>query len=628
MRILYNSLETRYKTPFGTLFPRQDCRMRLAIPASCQTRQVTLVVEQENGAPAFSVSFSLQQREGPYEWYGGTFQIANLGLYFYYFRIETANETFRLFQQGEDTNMEAGGKWQLSCVTDRYPVPDYAQGAVMYQVFPDRFFQAGQPDLTEKLAPFRLHADRTETPDYRPDADGIVRNCDFYGGNFAGIAAKLPYLRDLGVSLLYLNPIFKAYSNHRYDTCDYRQPDPMLGTAADFTALCEAAHRLGIRVILDGVFSHTGSRSIYFDRSGEFGGGACTGPGSPYYSWYTFQHFPDRYTSWWGIDTLPCVNELDPGYLDYIIDGSDSVVAHWLRLGADGYRLDVADELPDAFILRLKDRIRQVKPDALLIGEVWEDASNKIAYGKRRRYFIDGALDSVMNYPWRKAILDYCQGQDDGTALRQSVLRIAENYPPGVLSCVMNILGTHDTPRILSLLGGSCDGTKDEQAQRQLSSRQRAQALEQLQTAAFLQFMLPGMACIYYGDEAGMEGCSDPFNRRYFPWGAEDAALTAYYRTLAALKNQEPALKTGTIGAFTASNGQVQFTRRAPGNLLQISCNRSSLPMQAQGQLLFGCKLALAAPGEITLQPGGLCLSRISATVEKNLPISEVSYEL
>ena len=233
-----------------------------------------------------------------------------------------------------------------------------------------------------------------------------------------------------------------------------------------------------------------------------------------------------------------------------------------------------------------------------------------------------------MNYPWRKAILDYCQGQDDGTALRQSVLRIAENYPPGVLSCVMNILGTHDTPRILSLLGGSCDGTKDEQAQRQLSSRQRAQALEQLQTAAFLQFMLPGMACIYYGDEAGMEGCSDPFNRRYFPWGAEDAALTAYYRTLAALKNQEPALKMGTIGAFTASNGQVQFTRRAPGNLLQISCNRSSLPMQAQGQLLFGCKLALAAPGEITLQPGGLCLSRIPATVEKNLPISEVSYEL
>ena len=333
MRILYNSLETRYKTPFGTLFPRQDCRMRLAIPASCQTRQVTLVVEQENGAPAFSVSFSLQQREGPYEWYGGTFQIANLGLYFYYFRIETANETFRLFQQGEDTNMEAGGKWQLSCVTDRYPVPAYAQGAVMYQVFPDRFFQAGQPDLTEKLAPFRIHADRTETPDYRPDADGIVRNCDFYGGNFAGIAAKLPYLRALGVSLLYLNPIFKAYSNHRYDTCDYRQPDPMLGTAADFTALCEAAHRLGIRVILDGVFSHTGSRSIYFDRGGEFGGGACTGPGSPYYSWYTFQHFPDRARAGGALTRCRVSTSWHRGYLDYIIDGPDRVVAHWAPPG-------------------------------------------------------------------------------------------------------------------------------------------------------------------------------------------------------------------------------------------------------------------------------------------------------
>ena len=471
-------------------------------------------------------------------------------------------------------------------------------------VFPDR---AARPCRKADTVPHPCRPSRTL--DDRPDADGIVRNCDFYGGNFAGIAAKLPYLHALGVSLLYLNPIFKAYSNHRYDTCDYRQPDPMLGTAADFTALCEAAHRLGIRVILDGVFSHTGCRSIYFDRGGEFGGGACTGPGSPYYSWYTFQHFPDRYTSWWGIDTLPCVNELDPGYLDYIIDGPDSVVAHWLRLGADGYRLDVADELPDAFILRLKDRIRQVKPDALLIGEVWEDASNKIAYGQRRRYFIDGALDSVMNYPWRKAILDYCQGWDDGTTLRQSVLRIAENYPAGVLNCVMNILGTHDTPRILSLLGGSCDGTKDEQAQRQLSPRQRAQALERLQMAAFLQFMLPGMACIYYGDEAGMEGCGDPFNRRYFPWGAE---ACHFDRVLPRAGHPE---KSGT-GAENGNHRGLYCVQWA-GAVYKTRAG------QRAADLLQPLRPADAGPGAAAfrLQAGAGCARRDHAAARRALPL-------
>lgn len=609
MRILFNSLDCTYKTPFGVLKPGQTCQMRLAIPVSCQTRFVQLCLEQENGTPACSVPFTRMCIKESYEWYTGTFQIETCGLYFYYFQIETANECFRLFQQGEDTNMEAGDKWQLSCVSDRFPVPSYAQGSVMYQIFPDRFHQAGCVDLSEKLSPFRLHTNLAECPDYLPDADGQIRNCDFYGGNFAGITEKLPYLKHLGVRLLYLNPIFKAYSNHRYDTCDYKQPDPMLGTAEDFSALCQAAHRLDMKIILDGVFSHTGSDSIYFDKLGRFGNGACAGPDSPYYRWYTFQHFSSQYTSWWGIDTLPCVNEMEPGYLDYVIEGENSVVAYWLRLGADGFRLDVADELPDAFILRLKQRIRQIKPDAFLIGEVWEDASNKIAYGTRRRYFIDGALDSVMNYPWRNAILAYCLDHDDGTALRQCVLRIAENYPASVLHCTMNILGTHDTPRVLSVLGNACTGTKED---RLLTPAQRAQAVSRLKMAAFLQFMLPGIACIYYGDEAGMEGCGDPFNRRYFPWGNEDRTLTDFYRTLASIKNQEQALQTGTITQFTAANRQLRFIRQTATYRLLISCNRSTQPMQVPGALLCGSSIAFTAPTCLTLQPGGFCLTRLS----------------
>lgn len=206
-------------------------------------------------------------------------------------------------------------------------------------------------------------------------------NNDFFGGNFQGITEKLPHIASLGATVLYLNPISKAFSSHRYDTGDYKTPDPMLGTEEDFATLCQEARKLGIHVILDGVFSHTGSNSLYFDRYRAFGGhGAYADPQSPYRSWYQFYHYPDSYHCWWNFDTLPCVNKMDPTYLDYVIDGPDSVVAHWLRLGADGFRLDVVDELPDAFVLRLKRRIREIKPDALLIGEVWEDASNKIAY--------------------------------------------------------------------------------------------------------------------------------------------------------------------------------------------------------------------------------------------------------
>ena len=608
MRILFNSLDQIYKTPFGTVIPGQECRMHIAIPASCQTRQVTLRLEQENGTPSCDVPFVLQKIDGPYEWYEGTLQIDTCGLYFYYFQITTANECFRLFKQGEDTNMEAGDKWQISCVTDEFPVPAYARGAVMYQIFPDRFYQVGSPDLTGKLDPYWVHKNVDEMPEFRPDAKGEVLNNDFFGGNFAGIQAKLPYLKELGVNIIYLNPIFKAYSNHRYDTCDYLQPDPMLGTTAEFCALCDAAHELGMRIILDGVFSHTGSDSIYFDKKRRFGGGAYAGPDSPYYTWYDFKQYPDNYTSWWGINTLPCVNKLHPDYLDYIIDREDSVVAHWLRLGADGWRLDVVDEIPDEFVLRLRKRIREVKPDALLIGEVWEDASNKVAHNKRRRYFVDGELDSVMNYPWRKAIIDYCTDKDRGHALRESVMRIAENYPKDVLDCTMNMLGTHDTPRILTLLGGSVDGTKEEQSKRVMTPAQRKTALERLRMAAFLEFCLPGMACIYYADEAGMEGCADPFNRQYFPWGKEDVSLTGFYRGLAKLKNKQDALKYGTICDFTASNGQITFCRKTETESLRIACNRSDVPMEVAGTPVFGHGIGLGYADGVVVHPGGFCV--------------------
>lgn len=608
MRILFCSRDPRYKNPTGTLTPGEDCRLRLDIPASCQTREVSCQFEQENGRPAFSAALALSRTEGPYEIYEGSFQIPEPGLLFYYFRITTANESFSLFRQGDDTNMETGDRWQVSCIPADFVTPDWAKGAVMYQIFPDRFFKSGDPDLTGKLQPYTVHRNWHEEVSWQPTPEGLVLNNDFFGGNFRGIREKLPYLSDMGVEILYLNPISKAFSSHRYDTCDYKTPDPMLGTEEDFTELCKAAHDRGIRIVLDGVYSHTGSRSIYFDKNHEFGGGAVSDPNSPYRNWYQFHHYPDSYNCWWNFDTLPCVNKMDPGFLDYVIDGEDSVVAHWLRLGADGFRLDVADELPDEFILRLKRRIRAIRPDALLIGEVWEDASNKIAYSRRRRYFVDGELDSVMNYPFRTAILHFIKAVDDGRGLKETVLSIVENYPPQVLPCLMNSLGTHDTLRILTALVDDFDGSRAEKAARRLSMQQMILAKERLRMASFLQFTLPGSPCVYYGDEAGMEGYADPFNRRPYPWGAEDGDLLEHYRRLTALRREIPALRRGEIRFFQAKNRMLGFTRELEGQRIRIYINRSHDNWDIEpGRILLGHNLELVARDRIRLAPMGLC---------------------
>ena len=428
MRILFDSKQTQFKSPFGTLVPQQTCTLHIHVPATVQTKAVQCIVRYEDGRDAFTVPMEYVKKHGAYEIFKGNFAFQECGLYFYYFRIETRTGSFRLFKYGDDTNMEAGDLWQVSCVPADFETPDWAKGAVIYQVFPDRFHKAGRCDLSGKLEPYVVHQNWNEEVHWQPDANGIVLNNDFYGGNFKGITEKMDYIASLGVGILYLNPISKSFSSHRYDTGDYKTPDPMLGTEAEFTALCEAAHARGIRVILDGVYSHTGSNSLYFNKDRVFAGvGAYQSQNSPYFNWYTFHNWPNHYRSWWDFDTLPTVNKMHPDFVEYIITGEDSVVAHWLKAGCDGFRLDVVDELPDEFVLLLKRRIREIKPDALLIGEVWEDASNKSAYGARRRYFVDGELDSAMNYPFRTAIIQFLRDRDSGEGLRNTVMTIAEN---------------------------------------------------------------------------------------------------------------------------------------------------------------------------------------------------------
>ena len=611
MRILFDSKQLAFKDPFGTLTPEQACTLNIHIPATVEATGAVCVFNTQDGSPAYEFPMKLHKQQGAYHIFRTVFSLPEPGLFFYYFRIQKKNGSFRLFKQGNDTNMEAGDCWQLSCVPADFTTPDWAKGATIYQVFPDRFYKSGKCDLTGKLQPYCVHANWDEEVSWQPTPEGVVLNNDFYGGNFRGITEKMDYIASFGTTILYLNPISKSFSSHRYDTGDYKTPDPMLGTEEDFTALCDAAHERGIKVILDGVYSHTGSDSLYFDKNKTFGGmGAYNSKQSPYYSWFTFHRWPDSYNCWWNFDTLPTVKKMDPAFVEYIITGKDSVVEHWLKLGADGYRLDVVDELPNEFVKLLKDRIRGIRPDALLIGEVWEDASNKEAYGIRRRYFVDGVLDSCMNYPFRTAILNFLRERDDGSALRDTVMTIAENYPPQVLLCNMNMLGTHDTPRILTALVDDFNGDRAEAAQRHLSRTQRELAKQRLLLASALQYTLPGAPSLYYADETGMEGHKDPFNRRPYPWGRENRLLLQHHKQLGRLRKECDALRLGDIEFFQAGDQKIGFRRSHGGKTVRVYINRSTDPWEIPaGKVLYAHNLQTLAPAWLSVGAMGLCIT-------------------
>ncbi|MGN0998587.1 MAG: glycoside hydrolase family 13 protein [Faecousia sp.] len=611
MRILFNSKELSFKEPFGTLIPGQICTLNIHIPSSVHASSVRCLILHEDHRPCQEVEMPYHMKKGAYEIFRGTFCLPETGLYFYYFYISTRTGGFKLFKVGDDTNMEAGDLWQVSCIPADFSTPDWAKGATFYQIFPDRFHKAGKTDLTGKLEPYTVHPHWHDEVDWKPTADGIVLNNDFYGGNFKGITEKMDYIAGMGVTVIYLNPITKGFSNHRYDTGDYKTPDPMLGTMDDFEAMVRAAHARDIRVILDGVYSHTGSNSLYFNKDGAFDSvGAYNSPDSPYSSWYTFYRWPDSYHSWWDFETLPTVNKMDPAFVDFIITGQDSVIAHWLKTGIDGFRLDVADELPDEFLKLLYNRVKELNPDAVVLGEVWEDASNKCAYGKRRAYFTNAELDSVMNYPFRTAIINFIRGWDNGHGLKDTVMTIAENYPPQVFLCNMNLLGTHDTPRILTALVDDFDGTREEQARRHLSRNQQEVARERLLAASFLQYTLPGSPSLYYGDEACMEGCKDPFNRRPYPWGREDWEFISHFQRLGKLRKDVPALRLGDIRFFQAADKHIGFTRSYGGQTVRVYCNRSADSWEIpSGRILLGYNLQVVAPDWLTVGPRGFCIT-------------------
>ena len=585
---IYHPRLPRFKTPFG------------AVPLGTR---VQFSVGLPEGAVGCTLCTTLEFAESSADYVmeaaaagGLTLSYTAPGkadLVWYFFRFRFADGSERCY--GADGFVKDGispAPFQLTVYDDSEETPAWFGEGVTYQIFPDRFCRLEPPDPEGMIGNRWVHENWNELMVYQPE-DGVITNRDFFGGSLKGILSRLDYLESLSVSTIYLNPIFEAASNHRYDTCDYKKIDPMLGTERDFKLLCAEAKKRGIRIILDGVFNHTGNASRYFNALGYYDTvGAAQSQDSPWYEWYDFSHWPDKYSCWWGVDTLPQVRESTQSYVDYIIEDEDSVVRRWLRAGASGWRLDVADELPDSFIEKLRAAAVEEKSDAVIIGEVWEDGSNKIAYGQRRRYLLGHETHGLMNYPFRVSAIAWLQG-GDAKDFMETMETIREHYPPAAFYSALNSLGTHDNPRILTLCGQSEDLSghdRDWRAHFKLSRAERQRGVRRVKLASTLLYAFPGSPTVYYGDEAGMEGCEDPFNRATFPWDKEDMTLLSHYRTLGQLRKERKSLRRGDIQYLRAEGGLLVFTRQYEEELTVIALNNGTSPVELD--LLWAAPMA------------------------------------
>lgn len=563
----YNSRDPRFKSPFGAVPSGTAVTFTLRPLRSKGYSLATLIarLEQEDDRE-IRLPLYWSGLDGKRECFSGTLDTGDYtGLVWYTLRLE------RLDGGAEEESEER----QLTVYDGGEVVPTWFGEGVTYQIFPDRFHRSRVPDPTGMPGGRWVHENWNENPLFRPDERGEVRNRDFFGGDLKGVLEKLPYIKGLGVETLYFCPVFEGPENHRYGTGDYEKIDPMLGSNEDFTVLCAAAHKLGMRVMLDGVFNHTAFVSKYFNGDGTYPTlGAGQSKDSLYYPWFSFQSWPKEYTAWWGIYSMPTTRKENKNWLDYIT-GEDGIIRSWLRAGADGWRLDVADELPDTVVAAIHEAARSEKKDAVVVGEVWEDGSHKMAYSVRRRHIWGRHCDGLMNYPLQNALIHYLLGGDAG-AFMDAMETQRENYPPFAFYSGMNAMGTHDTVRILTRLGTGLDRhshDKEWRAAHRLTEGERATALARLKLGATVLFAFPGSPTVYYGDEAGMEGFEDPFNRQTFPWGYEDKALIEHFAELGALRKKSKALRKGEISYVAAKGGLLAFTRTYGEEMILCAVN-------------------------------------------------------
>ncbi len=573
----FDSRNSLYKSVYGAIASDTPLRLCVLLHNDAKVHNVWLCLKNDTSDNLCEYELTPENWLEDYRFYSITLPFSE-GLYWYYFRYTSDYGEFKITKAEHSLGIvsDTGKHWQLTVYDKEYKTPDWLKGGIIYQIFPDRFYKSGKKKINVPTDRF-IQEDWDALPEHTQNDNIKYLGNDYFGGDLQGITEKLEYLSSLGVSAIYLNPVFEAHSNHRYNTADYMKIDSLLGDEKDLKRLCKKAKSYGISIILDGVFSHTGDDSIYFNKYNRYEAlGAYNSRESQFSSWYSFKSFPHSYSSWWGISTLPETNENDSSFTEFVT-GENGVLRYWIRAGIKGWRLDVADELPDEFLDNVRKAIKTENSEAFLLGEVWEDATNKVSHGGRRRYLRGKQLDSVMNYPFAEAIIGFLNG-DNSRKLIDAVLDITENYPPQCVDLLMNHIGTHDTQRILTRLGAnpSLSGDRNWQSTQKLNEEQYIHAVRHLKLAATLQYTLPGVPSLYYGDEAGVEGYGDPFCRKTYPWGKENKELIEFYKILGKIRRENSCFAGGRFIPVYANMGHIAYIRESEDkkNSILIAVNR------------------------------------------------------
>lgn len=575
---IFDSRDTVYRNPVGAVCNDTKIHFKIILPRylSCSAASLKIIADNNLGSEYLSM-FWCGMYNNDHEMWECDYIAKDPKIYWYYFEIDTPFGKKKITKSFKTSKgqISDGHSWQLTVYDKNFETPDWLKGGIMYQIFPDRFncSKQAKKDIPKDRT---IHKNWEEEPEWKPNDRGEVTNSDYFGGDLQGIIDKIPYLKKLGVTCIYLNPIFEAHSNHRYNTADYKKIDPLLGTENDFKRLTKSLKKNGINLIIDGVFSHTGSDSIYFNKNNRYDViGAYNSKDSVYFDWYNFIQWPNQYRSWWGFDSLPEIDECNPAYNEFI-NGKNGIIKSWIKSGASGWRLDVADELPDFFLENLRESAKEENPNTLIIGEVWEDASNKESYGNRRKFLFGKQLDSVMNYPFRDAILGFFTGKS-GIDMAEIICSVLENYPQPVIKVLMNIIGTHDTERAITVLAGEPINGRDKhwQSGKKLTDDEKNRGIRLLKAASAMQYTLPGIPCIYYGDEAGLEGYKDPFNRKCYPWGKENPELIKWYENLGMIRKNCSCLGFGDFNLIISDSKLIVYSRTDSNSSMLCAFNSS-----------------------------------------------------
>lgn len=581
IKVMHDSQSIVYRRPFGAVEEGQKVKLSIDIE-----KEIVVAIEllQFDGT---KVNMGMEKEylnSGNYRYSIEIDTEDALGVLGYYFILIDGYD--RVYYGNNDEHLGGIGQiytynpvpYQIT-IYKKSNLPDWYKEGIIYQIFVDRFCNGNDDgSINNPKKNSFIYGRWDDTPVYIKDYQGRTIRWDFYGGNIRGIIKKLDYIKSLGVNIINLSPIFKSSSCHKYDAGDYDIIDEMFGTEEDFKELCEKAKSKDIKIILDGVFSYTSSDSRYFNKAGNYDEiGAYQSPNSKYHNWYKFNRYPYGYECWWGIEGRPNINVMHNSYIDFLVNRDDSIIKKWIDLGASGWRLNVTDELPDEFIEIIRDRLDTLDKETVLIGDVWDDASNKISYSKKRRYLYGKEIQSVTNYPLRESLINFTRGYIKSDKLKKKVMSLYENYPREVFLGNINLIGTSDTERILTVLDGN---------------------IRCLKIIVALQFTIPGVPLIYYGDETGVTGGKDPDNRKSYPWENEDVDLIGFYKRIAQIRNGQDALKKGDFNIFDTEEDIFAFERVDENERIVVVVNVSNAQKVVRGITLEGTYLDLFNEGE------------------------------